>query len=265
VITTSADKTVAVWDIATARAVRRIRGHDSFVNAVSAAADVHNTFATVCDDGLLRVRFQDRSASSFFSCACHVDSPSDNASQLWDSRAAESCAEVPHKFQQLSCALSRDAIHAYSAGIDGVVRRYDMRRGEADMTLSAHVDTITGIALSADGGCLLSNGMDNTVRLWDVRPFVSGGDEARCTRTMVGHKHNYERLVLRCSFSPDARHCSAGSSDQAVCIWECAGATMVSRLGGHSGTVTQVAFHPRMHAVASSSTDHTVIVGSVEL
>ena len=41
-------------------------------------------------------------------------------------------------------------------------------------TMPGHVDTITGLSLSKDGKYILSNAMDNTVRAWDVRPFVSG-------------------------------------------------------------------------------------------
>ena len=40
-------------------------------------------------------------------------------------------------------------------------------------SLAGHTDTVTGISLSPDGSYLLSNGMDNTARIWDVRPFVA--------------------------------------------------------------------------------------------
>lgn len=37
-----------------------------------------------------------------------------------------------------------------------------------------HTDTITSISLSPDGNFLLSNSMDHSIRLWDIRPFVVG-------------------------------------------------------------------------------------------
>ena len=74
-------------------------------------------------------------------------------------------------------------------------RRYDIRM-ESDpvenLTLPGHLDSITGLALSPDENFLLSNAMDSTLRLWDIRPFVadSFGREAvgigRCTRGFDG-------------------------------------------------------------------------------
>lgn len=39
---------------------------------------------------------------------------------------------------------------------------WDIRKKAVAYTLSGHLDTITGIALSPDGSSLLSNSMDNT-------------------------------------------------------------------------------------------------------
>ena len=41
------------------------------------------------------------------------------------------------------------------------------------------------------GSYVLSNAMDNTLRVWDVRPFVTTD---RCVKIMTGHKHNFEKV-----------------------------------------------------------------------
>jgi WD40 repeat protein len=51
------------------------------------------------------------------------------------------------------------------------------------MMLKGHSDTITGLSLSPDGAHLLSNAMDNTLRVWDMRPFAPAN---RCVRMMTG-------------------------------------------------------------------------------
>lgn len=43
-----------------------------------------------------------------------------------------------------------------------------------DLTLTRST-LCTGVKLNAAGTHLLSNGMDNTLRTWDVRAYVSGG------------------------------------------------------------------------------------------
>ena len=53
----------------------------------------------------------------------------------------------------------------YTAGIENVVKVWDLRKEEVSMTLKGHNDTITGMALSPDGTHLLTNAMDNTLRV----------------------------------------------------------------------------------------------------
>ena len=54
-------------------------------------------------------------------------------------------------------------------------------RAQARDTWKGHTDTITGMKLSPDGTMLLSNSMDNTLRVWDTRPYVEG---ERCTKLL---------------------------------------------------------------------------------
>lgn len=66
------------------------------------------------------------------------------------------------------------------------------------MTLRGHTDSITGLALSADGSHLLSNSMDNLLRAWDVRPYCATPD--RCVKIFQG-------VVVRCV--------------SVLCVWLC--------------------------------------------
>ncbi len=73
--------------------------------------------------------------------------------------------------------------------------------------------------LSPDGRHLLSNGMDHTVRQWDVRPFVADPNQ-RQVGVYVGLQHDMQKNMLRCSWSPDGSKISAGSADNFVNIWD---------------------------------------------
>lgn len=57
-----------------------------------------------------------------------------------------------------------------------------------------------GLSLSYDGSYLLSNAMDATLRIWDVRPFAPS---ERCVKLFSGHQHGFERNLLRCAWSRD--------------------------------------------------------------
>ena len=58
--------------------------------------------------------------------------------------------------------------------------------------MKGHSDTVTGLALSPDGSYVLSNSMDNSLRVWDIRPFAP---QERCVKMMVGHQHNFEKVT----------------------------------------------------------------------
>ncbi len=158
------------------------------------------------------------------------------------------------------------------------------------LSLPGHTDTITGLQLSPDGHYLLSNSMDNTLRTWDVRPFVAGSSSSsRNTRIFTGHSHGADQSLLRCDWSPDSSLVTCGSSDRRLYVWNAQTTELLYQLGGHSGTVNACVFHPfgteagagagagtgagtgtgshsiyARHIVASASTDGTVWLGELE-
>lgn len=213
---------MAVWDTTTGYRIKKVTGHSSFVNSCCPARR-GDTFVSGSDDGTAR---------------------------LWDLRAARKpVATFKQKYQVTAVCLSDDATQLFSGGIDNTIHCWDLREassssssndaGGADaapppvFSLKGHMDTITGISLSPDGSFLLSNAMDSTARIWDVRPFVSGGESQRCTGVMGGHQHNFEKLLLKASWSADGTLVGVGSADCQVCVFDVADSTLKYRLPGH--------------------------------
>jgi len=121
-------------------------------------------------------------------------------------------------------------------------------------------ETVTGLGLSPDGSYLLSNSMDNVVRIWDIRPYVS---EQRCIKTFHGAQHNFEKTLLRCAWSYDGSKVSAGSGDRFVNIWETSSRKILYKLPGHKGSVNEVDFHPKEPIIGSCSADQTIYLGEI--
>ena len=128
-------------------------------------------------------------------------------------------------------------------------------------TLSGHTDCVTGLDLSPDGEKLVSNGMDGTCRVWDVRPFASSNK--RLVKTVSGHTHNYEKNLLRAKWSRDGLYFGAGSADRNLWIWEAESGNVKWKLGGHEGSVNCLAFHPNEDIVCSGSSDKTLFLGEL--
>jgi len=232
--TAATDKTGGVFDMATETRVKRFRDHASFVNSVTATRRGPALVATGSDD-----------------CTA----------MLWDVRVRQSLATYNHDYQVTSVAFGDDGTQLFTGSIDDNIYCWDVRKKEVLYTLKGHADSITGLELSPDGSYLLSNSMDNSLRSWDVRPYVS--TPTRQHAQFIGATHNFEKQLLRCSWSADGSRVSCGSADRIVWIWEYLTGRVLYKLPGHGGVVTEVDFHPTEPVVVSGAVDKTIFLGEI--
>lgn len=240
--TSSADGTAGVWDVESGVRVRTLAGHGKCVNAVAVPQSGPELLATAGDDGFVR---------------------------LWDCRSRVPAHAFADRFPLLSVAMAGDGSAVYAAGTEGVIKQWDARRGGAPtMRLEGHREAVTGLSLSPDGFTLLSFGMDNALRAWDVRPFFAGaaaaaaggaaggsgadgsgsgsgsgpkvhlgvGVSERCVKLFAGASNNFEQQLIRCAWSPGAGdRVLCGSADRMAYVWEYDSGKLLYALPGHSG------------------------------
>ena len=233
VVSCSPDKTVRAWDAMTGEQTAVLKDHSDIVNTCAMLRRGTPMVVTGGDD-----------------CV----------SLLWDLRARQAVRRFQERYQVTAVEFSETGDQIFSGGIDNKVRVWDLRKDEVLYSLDGHSDTITGMELSPSGTHLLTNSMDNTLRSWDVRPYAPAN---RCIRVFTGHTHGFEKNLLRCSWSTDGKMVSAGSSNNMVNIWNVASGELLYCLPGHSGSVNEVAFHPKEPVVASASSDKTLYVGEL--
>ena len=199
-VSCSSDKVVSLWDADKGIRLRKMEDHDAIVNCCNVDK---------------------------FNPHCVVSGSDDCTAILWDTRSKETMS-LYHDYQVTSAALAEDAKTIYTGGIDNIIRKWDLRKGEpehATMTMAGHTDTVTGLSVSPDGSYLLSNSIDRSLRVWNIRPFVTGAVDVeqgavRCEKLMQGVHHGAEKNLLKCSWSPKMDLVSAGSADRMVHIWE---------------------------------------------
>jgi WD40 repeat protein len=172
----------------------------------------------------------------------------------------------------LALVISQDGKHLATAGCDRLIRLWDISGGIAaarlDQTVANHADWVLGLAFSADGRYLFSTSRDNSAKIWDMQAKNS-------TATFLGHQ-NVVYGVASLSNSPQA--ISVGE-DGALRFWQTqdqekevvkdgkvnkqikpAGQQIKVGKGGHAKAVLQLIVRDDLQKplVATSSADGSV-------
>lgn len=231
VITSSADRSLGIFDLNEWQRVKKLQGHTGIVNTCYGSVRGSQVLISGSDD-------------------CTV--------KLWDPREKGCTQSWPILVPVTAVCMDEFGTSAYVGSIDSSIQVWDMRTNSLRELLRGHTDSITGLAFSQDGSYLLSNSTDQTMRCWDVRPFVQG---ARYLKLYEGVPHSYDKGLLRCAWSSDNLVVSAGSSDRLVHLWDSSTRQKTKALTGHNGTVYAVEFHPEGKIVASCSADSYLVVG----
>lgn len=182
--TTTWDKTIRIYDVATQQLLRSLEGHDTHVRSVVFSPD---------DTKLLSGSW-------------------DSTARVWDVLKGEEIRTLRgHDWPVLGLAISPDGTKALTSS-DGF-RLWDLETGALLRHFTGHTDTVWSVAFSPDGKRALSGSADETMRLWDLET----GTEIR---SFAGH-HN---RVLSVRFSPDdgLTALSACTGDGAVRLWDLA-------------------------------------------
>lgn len=163
-------------------------------------------------------------------------------------------------------------------------RRCFNARGRSAGVLMGHLEGITFIDSRGDGRYFISNGKDQTIKLWDIRKMSSNvtsnagfknyewdyrwmdyPPQARdlkhpCDQSLATFRgHSVLRTLIRCYFSPEystgQKYIYTGSTDSCVYIYDLVTGAQVARLEHHKGAVRDCNWHPSQPMLVSSSWD----------
>jgi WD40 repeat protein/tRNA A-37 threonylcarbamoyl transferase component Bud32 len=262
----SQDETVKLWDAATGRLLRTLRGHKGEVRAVCFGPDGRLASAGQDGDILLWDRAGDQPSSRLSARGVAIEALAfqptggrlasgavDGSVRIWDVATGKKLHFLEgHTEAVRAVSFSPDGTRLASAGEDGLVVLWDAAAGKALRALPRQRDRVNGVCFSPDGTRLLTSSVDGSVKLWDPRTG----------KMLVIFGHDTE-AVLNVCYSPDGMRLAAGCADRTVLVWDSAGGRSPVILRGHTGPVTCVRFSPDGTHLASAGADATVRIWEV--
>ncbi len=231
----SADSTLILWDVATAKAIGSPwRGHTSNVLGVAFSPDGRLVASAGLDSQVI----------------------------LWDVTTGQPVGAPlrGHDGMATSVAFSPDGKLLASGGADSYVRIWDVANLQLLGTLS-HPAAIWAVAWSPDGQYLATAGADGNINILKTNPFSE-------FLTLKGHKG----LIRTLSWSPDGKSLASGSvieetnqSQGQIYVWDVASAKIISRpIPENYLPIRAITFDPSGRTIAIGRDDGTITFWDVQ-
>ncbi len=223
----SGDGTVVIWETAKAKAIHRLQAHQDTVSALAFSPD-GKTLASAGGDG--RVVLWDPASGKerhaalkeAVRFACLAFSPDGRNLVAGGTGQTLVCWNMsedalvlsgthPAKFGWVKAlAFSPDGKHlVYAGGGDGTISlcAWTAQGPKPLQTLKGHAKVVRELAFSGEGKSLLSTGMDNSVKHWDVTT-------GNLLREWSDLRHGLNAIA----FAPDGRHFALSTFTSSVWI-----------------------------------------------
>lgn len=236
------DKTVFLWDVATAQTLRRFTGHAARVNAVSFGGEGDSVLVSGSYDGTVKV---------------------------WDLKAR---GERPiMTFSEAKDSVSSLQVlgsEIFTGSVDGRVRVYDLGMGHVDCDVVAPGKGVTSVMPTRAGDGYLVSSLDSSLRFMD-RPT---GKCLQTFRDVEGGFRN-EAYRMRSMLAMGDAYVISGSEDGRVVVWDVLTGEVVHRLwhvrdgvdgekmeASKKNVVSAVAWNQLKKQWASAGGDGSVVV-----
>ena len=257
---TSEDRTIRLWDIATGTHRHTLTGHNSRIYSVAFSPD-GLTLASGSENG--RIRFWNVTTGQYRvtleghsrsvgSVAFSPDGQtlasgsSDRTIRLWNATTGQYRVTLEGHSESInSVAFSPDGQTLASGSSDRTIRLWNATTGFHKQTLTGHTSSIYDISFIEGGKTLASKSNDGTIRLWDV---TTGQHKETLSVNNLGNV----------SINSDGTMLAGVYSSHNISLWDIATESAITDLTGHTSTIYDVTFSPDGKTLASGGNDHTV-------
>lgn len=227
ILSGGSDRTVRLWDLPSGRLLSTLTGHTDAVKAVALSDDGRLALSAGNDRRVLL--WEVASGLKLRSLKGHTGDPNcvafapggalavsagwDKTIRVWELATGKErrCLGGPFSDFQWSVFMGV-SFHPDGrlivASSDHTVYLLDAETGRVSQRFEGHTNWVSSIAVSPDGGHLLSGGWDGSVRLWNV----AKGRQSMC---FEGHTDQVQSVA----FAPDGLHAFSVSNDRTAIHW----------------------------------------------
>ncbi|ETO05742.1 WD-40 repeat protein [Reticulomyxa filosa] len=195
IVSSSFDKTVRVWDVASGKQIQTFKGHIDNVLHAEFSPDGHN----------------------IVSCS------QDNTIRLWDIESGKELMKLDCIDWVRSINFSPDGKYIISGIQDGTIYIWDINSGKEIQRLVFYSNPITDVQFSSNGQMILASSYGKRIAIWDVK----SGEKVK---EFIGH----HGIVQCAKFFPDCQYVVSSSWDETIRIWDVKSEKELQILSGHA-------------------------------
>jgi WD40 repeat protein len=249
----------------TVKSQHQLKGHTSWVNAVSFSWDTKKVASGSWDHS---IKIWDVATEScLLSIPAHTKSINSVSFSRDGKKIASGSEDATIKIfdattgAHLQTFVQDVPVHSVSfcpngkkvaGSLDKVVKIFDLKSEEA-VTLEGHTSTIRAASFSYDGKKIVSCSYDSTIKIWN-------SESGTCELTLKGHTS----WVTCVAFSPDGTKIVSGSHDNTIKIWDATTGGCLITFDTFQEWITSVSFLPCGTKVIGSSYDKSITIWDLQ-
>ncbi len=273
------DMNIRLWDIASGKHKRTLRGHKAPVKTVVFSPD-SSMLASWSSEGETTIRLWDvatgRQKRTLKGHTKMVEDVSfspdgktlasgglDGTIRIWNAKTGKQGQTFMDKrsgndLVVVTVVMFNAGGNVLASGHkNGSIRLWNIETGESRQTLRGHVDAVSSISFAPDGKTLASTSKDATARLWDLN-----------TGEQIHVLTGYEKSTWRVFFYPNGLPLATGFQNlgslhgygKNIRLWDLRTGQLKKTLIGHSSWAVNLGFSGDGNVLTSINFDDTVLL-----
>ena len=144
---------------------------------------------------------------------------------------------------------AKDVLKMYPGRYEVLFSGYSIDQISLINTIKGHTAAVRSVAITRDDRYVVSGGVDNTLRVWEL-------GTGRCALTLEGHTAAVRSIAI----TRDGRYAVSGGHDNTLRVWELETGRCALTLEGHIDAVYSVALTPDGNHAVSGGVENTLRV-----